>query len=907
MNRALAFAIPLGVLLANAALAQDWKMQPLAIQTRWAASVTPETVLPEYPRPQLVRNNWRSLNGLWAYAITSIKDARPARYDGEILVPYPVESALSGVQKSLRPDQLLWYRRTIVVRPKGPDVRTLLHFGAVDYQTTLYVNDREIGTHSGGYQSFTFDITDALKPGDNELTIKVFDPSDEGPNPHGKQALYPQGIFYSASSGIWQTVWLELVPQTYIENVITTPDVETSQVNIQVRINGERASYSVHAIAELGSTAVVSSQADVNGNLTLHIQHPRLWSPDDPFLYNLRIRLLKGGEAVDEVKSYFGLRKIEVKKDSAGTERIFLNDRYTYNLGVLDQGYWPDGLYTAPTDAALKFDVQAIKAMGFNTIRKHVKVEPERWYYYCDKLGLLVWQDMVPPGDATAEGHAEFENEIRENVAQLHNHPSIVSWVLFNEGWGAYDQERLAQWIKKMDPSRLLDAHSGPNVQHLAEWERNLDPSTLSRVLGGASGPLLEELRHGGLREPTNWVGSDLTDIHVYPGPEIPPAQASKARVLGEHGGFGMPIEGHTWNGLAGAGYVDVAPNQMARTYEEIVGKLKWLEAQGLSGSIYTQPFDVEGEQNGLMTYDRAVIKIPLEEIDRINRKMIPKAQNYLAATRSFAAENVDLTPVRQRYATLVAEYESGNRNRPLLKQLAVTAIQQKDQARATEAGNEFIDRSPQPYSKDVWAFIQAITRTSRDKGFQLLWARTGEADAVLGKNAAESTIRQVIGREEIEPYTLNGSRPPDWTAIEKTTISKYGALGAEKVYGAEMIFYLDKQDWARFAKYYALYFSTATSRSEYSISDLSYALFRHVIDERVLETAIKVCGSSIARGQNDPLEIDTYANLLYKAGKGREAIDWEKKAELLSQGRFKDIGDHLEKMKAGQPTWPAS
>lgn len=908
MIRAPASAITVALLLTEAAAAQNWRAQPLQIPTRWTASVTPDNALREYPRPQLVRQNWQNLNGLWNYAITPIEISKPTRYDGNILVPYPLESALSGVQKSLRPDQLLWYRRTIAMESMSEGRRVLLHFGGVDYQTSVYVNSREVGTHTGGYQSFTFDITDALKPGENELVVKVLDPTDVGPNPHGKQALHPQGIRYTSSSGIWQTVWLELVPPAYIENVTTTPDLDRGQLNVQVEMQGAQEGYTVEAIAKNGSAVV--SRHTVNGSATLQIKHPHLWSPDDPFLYDLQVRLLRGSEVVDEVKSYFGMRKIEVRKNNVGIEQIFLNDRYTYNLGVLDQGFWPDGLYTAPTDEALKFDIQAIKAMGFNTIRKHVKVEPDRWYYYCDKLGVLVWQDMVPPGNGTSEAHAEFEREAGENLAQLHNHPSIVTWVLFNEGWGAYNQGRLAHWIKTLDPSRLLDAHSGPNIEHMAEWERHLDPSTLSKVLSGDSEPIVRELRLGGFQEPANWTGSDMTDVHVYPDPEIPPAQAGRARVLGEHGGIGVPIEGHTWNNIAGFGYVEVTPEQMARTYKGMVRKLKLLQTLGLSGSIYTQPFDVEGEQNGLMTYDRAVIKIPVGVIDGINSEIVPKPRNYIAATRGFTANNTDLASEAQRYAKLVAQYRKGDRNLSFLRQLSMAAIQQRDQALATEAGNEFIDRLPQPYSKDAWDFIQAVTRTSRDRGFDILRAQTEDVDAAMGENAAESTIRQVIGREEIDPYTSGRDSSPDWASIEKKTRAKYGVLGAEKVYGAEMIYYLGKEDWASFSKYYMLYFETATSRSEYSISDLSYTLLRYVVDADVLEAAAKVCGSSVdledTRGESDPIAIDTYANLLYKLGKKQEALEWEERAEQLSQGRDQDIAGHLKKMKAGQPTWSA-
>ncbi len=884
----------------------EWKMQPLQVQTRWAALVNPANALPEYPRPQLVRSHWQNLNGLWSYAITAKDAEMPAQYQGNILVPYPVESALSGVQKSLRPDQVLWYRRTIALNPGKEGDRTLLHFGAVDYQATVYMNGGEVAAHTGGYQSFTFDITDKLKPGDNELVVKVYDPTDDGPNPHGKQTLHPEGIMYTPTSGIWQTVWLETVPPTYIESLILTPDVDQSQLHLQLNLKGKEEGYTVEAMVKSGST-IVARQA-VNGTSALPISHPRLWSPDDPFLYDLQVRILKDGKVVDEVTSYFGLRKIEVKKDAAGIERIFLNNQYTYNLGVLDQGFWPDGIYTAPSDAALQFDIEAIKAMGFNTIRKHVKVEPDRWYYYCDKLGMLVWQDMVPPANTTPEARAEFEKEVKDNLAQLHNHPSITTWVLFNEGWGAYDQERIAQWMKHLDPSRLLNAHTGPfDQERIAQWMRHVDPSRLSRLMNGETDtPLLESLQEAG--RSANWVGSDMADIHNYPNPKIPPAAADKARVLGEFGGIGVYIDGHIWNDLAGFGYIQVTPDQMTRTYAGMMDKLKALEAQGLSGSIYTQPYDVEQEQNGLMTYDRAVIKIPVAEIAGFNSKLVPRAKNYDAATKGFSALDADSAPEAARYAALLAEYQNGKKDLPFLRHLSLMAIRQKDQAHATEAGNEFINRSPQPYSKDTWVFIHAVTRTSKDQGFEILRTQAEQADAILGKNAAEAKIREVIGREEIEPYISDKSRTPDWAAIETNVIGKYGAWGAEKVYGVEMMYYLGKQDWTNFGKYYVLYFDTATPRSEYPINNTSYTLFEHVTDPKVLEAAIKADKFSMETfGKDDPIEIDTYANLLYKAGRAQDAIEWEEKAVKLSEGRDEEITGHLEKMKAGQPTWPAS
>ena len=344
MDQRLLFAMTMTMVFPGMTHAQDWAMQPLQIPTRWAASVSPTNALPEYPRPQMVRQQWQNLNGLWSYAITAKDAAVPAQYQGSILVPYPVESALSGVEKPLQPDQTLWYRRTITPEAGKNGEHTLLHFGAVDFQTTVYLNGREIGTHTGGYQSFTFDITDAAKPGDNELVVKVNDPTDGTVNPHGKQTLHPEGIMYTASSGIWQTVWLETVPQTYVESLTMTPDVDQSQLRLEVNLTGDKADCIIQATARSGAKIVAKS--NVTGPTALRISHPHLWSPDDPFLYDLQVRVVKQGTLVDEVQSYFGMRKIEVKKDAAGVDRIFLNNRYTYNLGVLDQGFWPDGIYT---------------------------------------------------------------------------------------------------------------------------------------------------------------------------------------------------------------------------------------------------------------------------------------------------------------------------------------------------------------------------------------------------------------------------------------------------------------------------------------------------------------------------------------------------------------------------------
>src|SRR5450432_3913109 len=420
-----------------AAAQTQWSQAPLQLPTRWSKLVTPDNALVEYPRPQMVRTNWTNLNGLWDYAITVKDAATPTHFDGKILVPYPIESALSGVKRALLPSQNLWYKRNIEIKSAKNGERTLLHFGAVDWKATVFVNGKEVGVHQGGYTAFSFDITDQLKTANNEIVVKVFDPTDEGIGPHGKQVLNPQNIYYTATSGIWQTVWLEAVPADYISDIKLTPDIDKNILNIVV-------------------DAPAGFQIEVNGSkgepgkkINLSVPNAHLWSPADPYLYDLDIKLKKGDKTIDEVKSYFGMRKISVSKEDKGIDRIFLNNKPYYNLGVLDQGFWPDGLYTAPTDEALAFDIKAIKAMGFNTIRKHIKVEPARWYFHADKIGMLVWQDMVNPNQGLPEGSKpEFEKESAEILDQLHNNPSIVTWVLFNEKWGQYDQERLTRWLK---------------------------------------------------------------------------------------------------------------------------------------------------------------------------------------------------------------------------------------------------------------------------------------------------------------------------------------------------------------------------------------------------------------------------------------------------------------------------
>lgn len=620
---------------------------PVAIRlaTRWTKEVSPANALKEYPRPQLVRKDWTNLNGLWDYVITDKDAAAPEKYDGQILVPYPLESGLSGVQKRITEKQDLWYHKTFTYQPHAA-ARTLLHFGAVDNEATVFVNGTEVGHHAGGYTEFSFDITDALKKGENDITVKAFDPTDKGVYPHGKQVTNPADIYYTPSSGIWQTVWLETVPVHYISKLKLTPDIDKGELNITVTAPD---GFTVQAIALDGSNIAGSVKGKSNTLLSLPVKNAKLWSPDQPFLYDLQVKLVKGGRVVDEVTSYFGMRKVSVGKDDKGFYRIFLNNRYMFNLGTLDQGFWPDGLYTAPTDEALRFDIEAIKAMGFNTIRKHIKVEPARWYYHADKLGMLVWQDFVNPHQSLPEGAKEaFEKQLDETMQQLHNHPSITTWVLFNEKWGQYDQRRLTEYVRKKDPSRLLNAHSGELL-----WvnERLRSPS------------------------PDAWVSSEIGDVHSYPDPMNAPAKEGRVQILGEFGGIGVFIPDHQWLSNKSWGYVQVTPAQLLGKYTIMNQHLQLLEQEGLAGSIYTQPFDVEGEENGIITYDREVIKMPLQELQKVHTYLVPTGGNLPV----IAIQNADTTDPGLQYSRLLQQYIDGRRELSLLRKLLMMASQVGD------------------------------------------------------------------------------------------------------------------------------------------------------------------------------------------------------------------------------------
>jgi beta-galactosidase/beta-glucuronidase len=591
----------------KAALAQQdsWKIVPAHITTEWADKVNPSHPLNVYPRPQLQRSEWQNLNGLWQYAILPASDdkAIPSSFQGNILVPFCAESALSGVGKRVGKDNLLWYQRDITVSAKRKGKRVLLHFGAVDWRSDIFVNGKNVGRHEGGYDPFTFDITDALKKGTKQqLNVRVWDPTNDGPQPHGKQVIKPEGIWYTPVTGIWQTVWLETVPETYISSTKQTPDVDNSNLSVSASVENIQPGDQLSFSAWKGNEKIAEKTGS-DTSVILSIPGPELWSPSHPFLYNLKVTVMRKGKAVDEVKSYFAMRKISVAPDAKGIKKMLVNNKFLFEFGPLDQGWWPDGLYTAPTDAALKFDIEKTKEMGFNLIRKHIKVEPARWYYYCDSIGIMVWQDMPSgdlgnhwenrPGvlgratdrDRTPESEGYYRKEWNAIMDALHNFPSIIVWVPFNEAWGQFKTVDIANWTKQKDPSRLVNSASGGNF----------------------------------------FPVGDIEDLHNYPDPAMPRPDIfgdKKALVLGEFGGLGLPVQGHTWQ-EKNWGYQSFKSNDsLFKRYQSLTDKLEELIRAGLSAAVYTQTTDVEGEVNGFMTYDRKVMKMPIEKLKAVNEKM---------------------------------------------------------------------------------------------------------------------------------------------------------------------------------------------------------------------------------------------------------------------------------------------
>ncbi len=589
---------------------KSWQIVPGKITTDWAEQLSPEEVLPQYPRPQMVRENWQNLNGLWNYALVAKSEEKniPTQFQGEILVPFAIESALSGVGERVGKDSVLWYQTTINVSSKLRKEKILLHFGAVDWLTDVYVNGTKVGTHRGGYDPFYFDITSALKKGTTqEIAVRVWDPTDDGPQARGKQVKNPEGIWYTPVTGIWQTVWLEAVPQTYISSTNHTPDIDKKTLTVSADIANIQTTDKIRIMAFNENNKIAEKTVTGNQQAVLEIADPKLWSPDSPFLYDLRVAIIRNGKVIDEIDSYFAMRKISMKLDANGVQRMLLNNEFVFQFGPLDQGWWPDGLYTAPSEEALMFDIIKTKEMGFNMIRKHVKVEPARWYYHTDRLGMLVWQDM-PSGDLgnrwnskpgvegiatdrerTNESIEIFREEWSEIMKGLYNFPSIVMWVPFNEAWGQFQTAEITNWTMEMDSSRLINSASGGNFEPVGH----------------------------------------IIDIHNYPEPAMPRADLfgnKQILVLGEYGGLGLPIESHTWQAKDNWGYRSFkTKEELFDKYDEYISKMVDLVERGLSAAVYTQTTDVEVETNGLMTYDRKVVKLSPQKLEEIHQALYDK------------------------------------------------------------------------------------------------------------------------------------------------------------------------------------------------------------------------------------------------------------------------------------------
>tara|TARA_B100001057_G_scaffold41396_1_gene37112 strand:- start:237 stop:2105 length:1869 start_codon:yes stop_codon:yes gene_type:complete len=606
----------------NGVQAQSWKALEGKIMSQWAKTVNPENVWQEYPRPQFERAYWKNLNGLWDYAILKTNEIQPKRYQGKILVPFSFESPLSGVGKNIKPEDKMWYRKNFEIPKNWSGKDVVIHFEAVDYKSAVWVNDILVGSHKGGFDRFSFNITPYLKPnGLQKIVLAVEDATNFSSQPRGKQQINASGIYYTPVSGVWQTVWLEAVSsEAYIKEVKTTTNIDENTVTLIPLSNQSLGSgYMVRTTVFFNGEKVTSGEIKPNMPLTLKIDTPKLWSPDHPHLYDVSMSLINpSGTEIDRVESYFGMRKISLDNHK-GVKYLFLNNVPLFHYGTLDQGWWPDGLLTPPSDKAMRYDIEMTKAMGFNMIRKHVKIEPDRWYYHCDKLGIMVWQDMPSYNrlvlktkeemektkrkdkiynalerihredddlNRRSEDAAQFEWELRRMVNIHYNAPSIVMWIPFNEGWGQYDTCRITDFVKKLDPDRLVNPTSG--------WT----------------------LRPCG----------DIYDIHTYHVDlTVPPTALDRATVVGEFGGIGYPINENLWNPeMRNWGYQtyynteDLLKNYIYK-FNQI---LEMKEKNGLSAAVYTQTTDVEGEINGLMTYDRKVTKMPPETLQELHSKL---------------------------------------------------------------------------------------------------------------------------------------------------------------------------------------------------------------------------------------------------------------------------------------------
>lgn len=581
----------------------------MRIRTKFYNSVNPLAPLQEYPRPQLVRQAWLNLNGIYSYAVTQKDSPRPLAFDGEICVPFAIESALSGVEKRVGEEKELWYKKCFCVPDDWTGKRIILHFGAVDWLCHIYINEIEVGSHWGGYNSFCFDITDFLIEGENELTVRVWDPTDKGHQQRGKQACETHGFWYTSTTGIWQTVWLEPVNADYIENIKLTPDIDKGVIAIKTITKA--TDFTIKARVSLRGNTVAEKLLTADD--LIEIENAELWSPESPTLYDIDIELIKDNACCDKISSYFGMRKYSIEKDEKGLPRLFLNGKPYFQRGLLDQGYWSDGGMTPPSDEAMIYDIQTMKELGFNMLRKHIKTEPARWYYHCDRLGMLVWQDMISGGDYVktfyagvlpnlgitrlsdknykrfnrdkAEWREEFKIELFEMIDELYNCVSLCCWVPFNESWGQFDAKEIGCEIKKYDPSRFVDHASG--------WY--------------------------------DQGGPDFISMHKYILPvRLPRLDGERPFVLSEYGGYSMIAEKHCWDEKKSFGYMMY---KSQKTLTDAFVKLHEkqiipLISKGLSATVYTQVTDVEWEVNGMLTYDRKLIKLDAEAVKAVNERM---------------------------------------------------------------------------------------------------------------------------------------------------------------------------------------------------------------------------------------------------------------------------------------------
>ena len=588
-------------LVAVLSIAQNWKPAGDKIKTAWAEKIDPNNPLPEYPRPQLVRDQWQNLNGSWDYAILPKGSNEPSAFDGKILVPYAIESSLSGVQKMVGDKNELWYHRTFNVPAAWKNKAVVLHFGAVDWKADIWINDIKVGGHQGGYAPFSLDITPFLaKDKQQKLVVKVWDPTDQGFQPRGKQVNLPKGIWYTPVTGIWQTVWLEPVEASHVSALKTVPNIDGGNVAVMASTVSTSANDIIEVKVMENGKLIGMGKAVVGQEVTVAVPNAKLWSPESPFLYDMEVSILHNGIATDKLKSYFGMRKISTKADANGIHRMQLNNKDYFQFGPLDQGWWPDGLYTAATDEALLYDIKKTKDFGFNMIRKHVKVEPARWYYHCDREGILVWQDM-PSGDAnpkwqtrnyfnglelqrSQQSEQNFIQEWKEIMDLTYSNPSVVVLVPFNEAWGQFKTPEIVEMTKNYNPSRLVNPASGGN----------------------------------------HYDAGDMIDIHNYPEPVMGLFDSKRVNVLGEYGGIGLVKDNHVWENNRNWGYVQYKTSEEAtKAYVSFAEKLKKLIPFGYAAAVYTQTTDVEIEINGLMTYDRKMIKLDEAAVRKINQEVI--------------------------------------------------------------------------------------------------------------------------------------------------------------------------------------------------------------------------------------------------------------------------------------------